>query len=77
MYSVVLRHMFISEILLVMGMQWATRSGLHDSESSKGQIDQYKFRAGRKRLFGPEAYVCSLEEILKRHLIIRSYKPQK
>ena len=41
--------------------------GLHNSESSKGQIDQHKLAAGRKSLF------ChSVEEILKGQVIIRS-----
>jgi len=40
---------------------------LHNSESSKGQIDQHKFAAGHKSLFR-----CSLEEIMERQLIIRS-----
>jgi len=43
---------------------WA---GLHNSESSKGQIDQHKFAAGRKSLFR-----CNAEEILKEQLIVRS-----
>ena len=47
------------------------KPGLHNSESSKGQIDQHAFAAGHKILFH-----CSLEEILKRQTIIRSCKPQ-
>jgi len=42
------------------------RPGLHNSESSRGQIDQHKFSAGRKSRFR-----CSLEEIMKRQLIIQ------
>ena len=42
-------------------------SGLHNSESSKGQIDQHKLAAGRKSLFRD-----SVEEILKGQVIIRS-----
>jgi len=37
-----------------------SRAGLHNSESSKGQIDQHKLAAGRKSLFRR-----SVEEILK------------
>ena len=43
------------------------RPGLHNSESSKGQIDQHKLAAGRKSLFRD-----SVEEILKGQVIIRS-----
>jgi len=43
------------------------RSGLHNSESSKGQIDQHKLAAGCKSLFRG-----SVEEILKGQVIIRS-----
>ena len=43
------------------------RSGLHNSESSKGQIDQHKLAVGRKSLFRH-----SVEEILKGQVIIRS-----
>jgi len=46
-----------------------SKSGLHNSESSKDQIYQNKFAAGRKSLF-----LRSLEEILKRQLVIRSCK---
>ena len=42
-------------------------AGLHNSESSKGQIDQHKLAAGRKSLFRH-----SVEEILKGQVIIRS-----
>ena len=42
-------------------------AGLHNSESSKGQIDQHKLAAGRKSLFR-----YSVEEILKGQVIIRS-----
>ena len=42
-------------------------AGLHNSESSKGQIDQHKLAAGRKNLFRH-----SVEEILKGQVIIRS-----
>jgi len=54
-------------------VEWiiAFTPGLHNSESSKAQIDQFKFSAGRKSLFR-----CSLEEILKRQVIIRSCTPQ-
>ena len=45
-----------------------TTTGLHNSESSKGQIDQHKFPAGRKSVFR-----CNVEEILKRQLIVRSW----
>ena len=41
--------------------------GLHNAESSKGQIDQHKLAAGRKSLFRH-----SVEEILKEQVIIRS-----
>jgi len=41
--------------------------GLHNSESSKGQIDQHKLAAGRKSLFRH-----SVEEILKGQVIIQS-----
>ena len=40
---------------------------LHNSESSKGQIDQHKLAAGRKSLFRH-----SVEEMLKGQVIIRS-----
>ena len=43
------------------------RPGLHNSESSKGQIDRHKLAAGRKSLFRG-----SVEEILKGQVIIRS-----
>jgi len=43
------------------------RAGLHNSESSKGKIVLHTFAAGRKSLFR-----CSVEEILKEQLIIRS-----
>jgi len=42
-------------------------AGLHNSESSKGQIDQHKFPAGCKSLFRHR-----VEEILKGQVIIRS-----
>ena len=42
-------------------------TGLHNSESLKGQIDQHKLAAGRKSLFRH-----SVEEILKGQVIIRS-----
>ena len=42
-------------------------AGLHNSESSKDQIDQHKLAAGRKSLFRH-----SVEEILKGQVIIRS-----
>jgi len=42
-------------------------AGLHNSESSKGQIDQHKLAAGRESLFRH-----SVEEILKGQVIIRS-----
>jgi len=45
---------------------WST-AGLHNSESSKGQIDQQKLAVGRKSLFRR-----SVEEILKGQVIIRS-----
>jgi len=41
------------------------RKGLHNSESSKGRIDQLKFATGHKSLFH-----CSLEEILKLYYLI-------
>jgi len=45
----------------------ASRAGLHNSESSKSQIDQHKLVAGRKSLF------CHrVEENLKGQVIIRS-----
>ena len=40
--------------------------GLHNSESSKGQIDQHKLATGRKSLFRH-----SVEEILKGQVIIQ------
>jgi len=43
------------------------RAGLHNSESSKGQIDQHKLAAGRKSLFRHR-----VEEILKGQVITRS-----
>jgi len=43
------------------------KAGLHNSESLKGQIDQHTLATGRKSRFG-----CSVEEILKGQLIIRS-----
>jgi len=43
------------------------KTGLHNSESSKGQIDQHKLAAGRKSLFRG-----SVEEILQGQVIIRS-----
>ena len=43
------------------------RPGLHNSESSKGQIDQHKLAASRKSLFRH-----SVEEILKGRVIIRN-----
>jgi len=42
-------------------------SGLHNSESSRGQIGQHKLAAGRKSLFRGR-----VEEILKGKVIIRS-----
>ena len=42
-------------------------AGLHNSKSSKGQIDQHKLAAGRKSLFRH-----SVEEILKGQVIIQS-----
>jgi len=47
--------------------QLSSKSGLHNSESSKRQIDQHKFAAGRKSLFR-----CSLEEIPEWQSIYRS-----
>ena len=44
-----------------------SRSGLHNSESSKGRIDQHILAAGRRSLFRG-----SVEEILKGQVIIRS-----
>ena len=32
-------------------LSWTRRAGLHNSESSKGQIDQHKLAAGRKIYF--------------------------
>ena len=51
------------------GFVWRERcrAGLHNSESSKGQIDQHKLAAGRKSLFRH-----GVEEILKGQEIIRS-----
>jgi len=43
------------------------RAGLHNSESSKGQIDQHKLTVGCKSLFRG-----SVEEILNGQVIIRS-----
>jgi len=48
-------------------LETSLRTGLHNSESSKGQIDQHKLTAGRKSLFRH-----SVEEILKEQVIIRS-----
>jgi len=47
------------------------KTGLLNSESSNGQIDQHKFAAGHEILFR-----YSVEKILKRQLIKRSCKPQ-
>jgi len=44
-----------------------SKTDRHNSESSKGQIDQHKLAAGRKSLFRR-----SVEEIVKGQVIIRS-----
>ena len=54
-------------VLCLNSVEQERTAGLHNSESSKGQIDQHKLAACRKSLFRG-----SVEEILKGQVIIRS-----